>query len=248
MSQSGQQYLFRLSPSGTLNSIFELPQFEQYFNFFPYLEYIAWLEVKLSYMLDSIKQKLTQINLSKATKHKKAGVLILLLKEDHEDEYKILFTKRSSKLKTHSGEVSFPGGKWEEEDKNLYETALRESNEEINLEINNVTQLGRLDILLSRHKMEVNPYVGYLDKFQHFKGNFEIEEIFTVPISFLMNQKNISYKEFNKKDLKVYIPSWVYNENRIWGLTAMITADFLNICFGAPTKTDINLFRTYNEQ
>ena len=108
---------------------------------------------------------------------KKAGVLILLLKEDHEDEYKILFTKRSSKLKTHSGEVSFPGGKWEEEDKNLYETALRESNEEINLEINNVTQLGRLDILLSRHKIEVNPYVGYLDKFQHFKGNFEIVKL-----------------------------------------------------------------------
>ena len=198
-------------------------------------------------MLDSIKQKLKQINLTKATNYKKAGVLILLLKESEEEEYQVLFTKRSAKLKTHSGEVSFPGGKWEEIDTDLYATALRESNEEINLKIENVTKLGSLNFLLSRHKIEVNPFVGHLDKLQDFKGNFEIDEIFTVPISFLMNDKNIIYKEFNRKDLKVYIPSWVYNGNRIWGLTAMIAADFLNICFDASINTDLDLIRTYDE-
>ena len=198
-------------------------------------------------MLDSIKQKLEQINLTDPTKYKKAGVLILLIKDNDDAEYKILFTKRSEQLKTHSGEVSFPGGKWEEGDSNLYQTALRESNEEINLDMENVTKLGPLNFLLSRHKIEVNPFVGYLNQSQDFKGNFEIDEIFTVPISFLMNEENIEYKEFNRKDLKVYIPSWVYNGNRIWGLTAMIAADFLNICFDVPTKTDINLFRTYDE-
>ena len=198
-------------------------------------------------MLDSIKQKLKQINLIEATQHKKAGVLILLLKEDKDAEYKIVYTKRSTKLKTHSGEVSFPGGKWEEADNSLYETALRESNEEINLNIENVTKLGNLNFLLSRHKIEVNPYVGYLNKFQEFEGNFEIDEIFTVPISFLSDSKNVTYKEFNRKDLKVYIPSWVYNGNRIWGLTAMITADFLNICFNASINTDLDLIRNYDE-
>ena len=198
-------------------------------------------------MLDSIKQKLEQINLTDPTKYKKAGVLILLIKDKDDEEYKILFTKRSEQLKTHSGEVSFPGGKWEEGDSNLYQTSLRESNEEINLDMENVTKLGPLNFLLSRHKIEVNPFVGYLNQLQDFKGNFEIDEIFTVPISFLMNEENIEYKEFNRNDLKVYIPSWVYNGNRIWGLTAMIAADFLNICFDVPTKTDINLFRTYDE-
>ncbi len=198
-------------------------------------------------MLDSIKQKLKQINLIEATQYKKAGVLILLLKEDKDAEYKIVFTKRSTKLKTHSGEVSFPGGKWEDADNSLYETALRESNEEINLNIENVTKLGNLNFLLSRHKIEVNPYVGYLNKFQEFEGNFEIDEIFTVPISFLSDSKNVTYKEFNRKDLKVYIPSWVYNGNRIWGLTAMITADFLNICFNASINTDLDLIRNYDE-
>ncbi len=84
-------------------------------------------------MLDSIKQKLEKLNPIESTSLKKAGVFIGIL---YHDEYinnpEIIFTQRSTKLSTHSGEVSFPGGKWDEQDKNLYETALRESNEEIN--------------------------------------------------------------------------------------------------------------------
>ena len=75
-------------------------------------------------MINSIKQKLEQINLIDTTDHKKAGVMIILLQNDNDSGIKILFTKRSSSLSTHSGEVSFPGGKWEEGDKDLYETAL----------------------------------------------------------------------------------------------------------------------------
>jgi hypothetical protein len=108
-------------------------------------------------------------------------------------------------------------------------------------------KLGSLNFLLSRHKVEVNPFVGYLETEQVFEGNYEIDTIFTVPISFLTNPKNISYKEFNRKDLKVSIPSWVYNGNHIWGLTAMITADFLNICFNASINTDLDLIRAYDD-
>lgn len=198
-------------------------------------------------MLDSIKQKLKQINPIDSTDYKKAGVLILLLHENDKEDMRILFTKRSSNLSTHSGEVSFPGGKWEEGDKDLYETALRESNEEINLDTKNLKKLGALNYLISRHKIEVHPYVGHLIKNQDFKGNYEIDEIFTVPLEFLMEPENITYNEFKKNDLKLYIPSWVYNGNKIWGLTAMIAADFLNICFDAAIKTDFDLIRKYDE-
>ena len=198
-------------------------------------------------MLDSIKQKLKQINPIDSTDYKKAGVLILLLHENDKEDMRILFTKRSSNLSTHSGEVSFPGGKWEEQDESLFDTALRESYEEIGLKQNNMIKLGSLNFLLSRHKVEVNPFVGYLKTEQVFEGNYEIDTIFTVPISFLTNPKNISYKEFNRKDLKVSIPSWVYNGNHIWGLTAMITADFLNICFNASINTDLDLIRAYDD-
>ena len=198
-------------------------------------------------MLDSIKQKLKQINPIDSTDYKKAGVLILLLHENDKEDMRILFTKRSANLSTHSGEVSFPGGKWEEQDESLFDTALRESYEEIGLKQNNMIKLGSLNFLLSRHKVEVNPFVGYLETEQIFEGNYEIDTIFTVPISFLTNPKNISYKEFNRKDLKVSIPSWVYNGNHIWGLTAMITADFLNICFNASINTDLDLIRAYDD-
>ena len=198
-------------------------------------------------MLDSIKQKLKQINPIDSTIYKKAGVLILLLHENDKEDMRILFTKRSANLSTHSGEVSFPGGKWEERDESLFDTAVRESYEEIGLKQNNMIKLGSLNFLLSRHKVEVNPSVGYLETKQVFEGNYEIDTIFTVPISFLTNPENISYKEFNRKDLKVSIPSWVYNGNHIWGLTAMITADFLNICFNASINTDLDLIRAYDD-
>ena len=198
-------------------------------------------------MINSISQKLQQINLNHPTKYKKAGVLIILMKNKTDKEYSILFTKRSANLSSHSGEVSFPGGKWEEGDENLFQTALRESNEEINLNVSNIKLLGHLNFLLSRHKIEVNPYVVFLEKFQEFEGNFEIDTIFTVPVNFLMNTQNIIYKQFKRKDLKVSIPSWVYNGNRIWGLTAMITADFLNISFDASIDTDLELIRNYDK-
>ena len=150
-------------------------------------------------MLDSIKQKLEQINLIDSTEFKKAGVLIILMRE------------------------------------------------EIDLDINNIQRLGALNYLLSKHKIEVHPYIGYLNKHQNFSGNYEIDEIFTVPLSFLMHPKNITYKEFKKNELKLYIPSWVYNGNKIWGLTAMIAADFLNICFDASIKTDFDSIRKYDE-
>lgn len=198
-------------------------------------------------MIDSIKQKLELINLIEPTKYKKAGVLILLKKDIGSNEFQILFTKRSSKLSTHSGEVSFPGGMWEEKDSSLFDTAMRESNEEIGLKKNNVMDLGRMNYLLSRHKVEVNPFVGYLENHQELIGNFEIDEIFDVPVSFLLNNNNILYKEFKRNDLRISMPSWVYNGNRIWGLTALITADFLNMCFDAKIDTNIDLIRGYDQ-
>ena len=77
--------------------------------------------------------------------------------------------------------------------------------------------------------------------------NFEIEEIFTVPLTFLLDNNNVIYKEFKRNDLKMSMPSWVYNGHRIWGLTALITADFLNICYEANINTDIDLIRGYDQ-
>ena len=195
-------------------------------------------------MLDSIKQKLEKLNPIESTSLKKAGVLIGIL---YHDEYinnpEIIFTQRSTKLSTHSGEVSFPGGKWDEQDKNLYETALRESNEEINLNTEDIVLAGSLNYLVSKHKIEVNPYVGLITKKQNLVDNDEIEKIFTVPLEFLTDKKNAKLHKIERKNRNVIVPSWVYNDQIIWGLTAMITADFVNTCFDAGIEEDLDIIR-----
>ena len=193
-------------------------------------------------MIDSIKQKLEKLNPIKPTSLKKAGVFIGILYHDEFIENpEVIFTQRSAKVSTHSGEVSFPGGKWEEGDKDLYETSLRESNEEINLNINDVTYLGSLNYLISKHKIEVNPYIGLVTKKQNFIDNDEIAHTFTVPLDFLIN--NAREHNIERKNTNVIVPSWDYNDQTIWGLTALITADFINTCFDKVIKADLDIIR-----
>ena len=185
-------------------------------------------------MIDSIKQKLEKLNPSKPTNLKKAGVLIAILNyEEYIDSPSIIYTQRSSIVSTHSGEVSFPGGMMEDIDTDLYQTALRESHEEMNLDPSIVTIIGRLNYLISRYDIEVNPFVAVIDEKPNLEGNSEIEEIFEVPIEFLLNKNNMSTQTFQRDNMKLEMPTWYYNDQKIWGLTAMITADLLNICFDA---------------
>jgi len=185
-------------------------------------------------MIDSIKQKLEKLNPSKSTNLKKAGVLIAILNYDeYIDSPSIIYTQRSSIVSTHSGEVSFPGGMMEDIDTDLYQTALRESHEEMNLDPTIVTRIGRLNFLISRYDIEVNPFVAVIDEKPNLEGNAEIEEIFEVPIEFLLNKNNMTTQTFQRDNMKLEMPTWYYNGQKIWGLTAMITADLLNICFDA---------------
>ena len=185
-------------------------------------------------MIDSIKQKLEKLNPSKPTNLKKAGVLIAILNyEEYIDSPSIIYTQRSSIVSTHSGEVSFPGGMMEDIDTDLYQTALRESHEEMNLDPSIVTRIGRLNYLISRYDIQVNPFVAVIDEKPNLEGNSEIEEIFEVPIEFLLNKNNMTTQTFQRDNMKLEMPTWYYNDQKIWGLTAMITADLLNICFDA---------------
>ena len=185
-------------------------------------------------MIEDIKYKLNLLNSEKPSGQPQASVLIAILNYGKFIESpELIYTQRSSHLSTHSGEVSFPGGKADEKDLSLFGTALRESNEEINLNSKDVTELGKLNYLISRHKIEVNPFVASVDQVQALKPNEEIQEIFTVPIDFLLDPKNIK-REIIKRHGGVWqVPTWTIKDQKIWGLTAMITVNFLNVCFDA---------------
>ncbi|MDA9344290.1 CoA pyrophosphatase [Gammaproteobacteria bacterium] len=185
-------------------------------------------------MIEEIKYKLNSSNSEKPSGRPQASVLIAILNYgEYIESPELIYTQRSGHLSTHSGEVSFPGGKAEDEDVSLFDTALRESNEEMSLNGEDVTMLGKLDYLISRHKIEVNPFIATVDKAQDLKANEEIQEIFTVPLSFLLDPKNIKRESIERQGSVWEVPTWSLKNQKIWGLTAMITVNFLNVCFDA---------------
>ena len=110
---------------------------------------------------------------------------------------------------------------------------MRESNEEINLNSKDVTELGKLNYLISRHKIEVNPFIASVDQPQALQPNEEIQEIFTVPLDFLLDPNNIQRENIERHGSVWLVPTWNIKDQKIWGLTAMITVNFLNVCFDA---------------
>ena len=185
-------------------------------------------------MIEEIKYKLNSGNSEKPSGRPQASVLIAILNYgEYIKSPELIYTQRSSHLSTHSGEVSFPGGKSEDGDSSLFDTALRESNEEMSLNRADVTMLGKLDYLISRHKIEVNPFIATVDKAQNLQPNEEIQEIFTVPLSFLLDPNNIKRESIERQGRVWEVPTWKLKNQKIWGLTAMITVNFLNICFDA---------------
>jgi len=185
-------------------------------------------------MIEDIKYKLNLLNSEKPSGRPQASVLIAILNYgEFIKSPELIYTQRSSHLSTHSGEVSFPGGKADESDPSLFGTALRESNEEMNLDSKDVTELGKLNYLISRHKIEVNPFVASIDQPQTLKPNEEIQEIFTVPLDFLLDPANIKRETIERQGGVWQVPTWTIKDQKIWGLTAMITVNFLNVCFDA---------------
>ena len=185
-------------------------------------------------MIEEIKYKLNLYNSEKPSGRPQASVLIAILNYGkYIGSPELIYTQRSNNLSTHSGEVSFPGGKVDEMDTSLFGTALRESNEEISLNGKDVTQLGKLNYLISRHKIEVNPFVATVDQPQSLEPNEEIQEIFTVPLDFLLDSKNVQRETIERDGATWQVPTWNIKDQKIWGLTAIITLNFLNVCFDA---------------
>ncbi len=157
-----------------------------------------------------------------------AAVLVPLFKKD--DRCHLLFTKRSEQVKYHKGEISFPGGVVDEEDKELVRTALREAFEEIGLKENDVQVIGVLDDIVTTTQFIVTPIVGLFPYPYPFEvSEVEIAELIEVPLSFLLAEENLSEREFSRGDQKEIIYFYQYGNHTIWGATARILKQFLDL-------------------
>lgn len=166
-----------------------------------------------------------------------AAVLVGLIEQF--DSYSIVLTRRALHLNSHAGEVSLPGGKWEPNDSTLVETALRESEEEVDLPRQLVEVVGCLPERRSKMGVRVVPIVGVIEGQPVFTPNKgELDEIFLIPVEYLVSDNRIRTDVFNRGGASHWAPAWQFERFEVWGLTARILVDLLNYGFGVKLARD----------
>lgn len=159
----------------------------------------------------------------------RAAVLLPLFKKD--DEWHILFTKRSMNLPQHAGEVSFPGGALDEGEKAV-DAALRETFEEVGVHQKDVQILGRLNDLFTLTQYRVSPFVGVIPYPYKFSvSEHEIEEVFDVSVSALMDHSACRRGQWMFGGHPYPLFFFEGGKHTIWGVTGKILKQFLEIVF-----------------
>jgi len=147
-----------------------------------------------------------------------ASVLVPIVAHE---ELSVVFTQRTSHLKHHSGQISFPGGRAEPEDPTPEFTALRETEEELGLARDRVEVLARMPQYCTRTGFCVTPVVGVLaPPLVLVPDRREVEEVFEVPLGFLLDPRNHERRtrEYQGQMVGYYVIQ--YGERHIWGATA----------------------------
>ncbi|MCU0837648.1 MAG: CoA pyrophosphatase [Rhodospirillales bacterium] len=158
---------------------------------------------------------------------KPAAVLVPIIERE---TLSVLFTRRTSHLAHHAGQISFPGGHIEPDDECPRDTALRETEEEIGLGREHVTVIGHLDTYVTRTGFVVTPVVGVITPpFSLNPDPHEVAEIFEVPLDFLMDSSNHQFcsAEFDGHVRHFY--AMPYESYYIWGATAGMLKNFHDI-------------------
>ena len=164
-----------------------------------------------------------------------AGVTLLLYPKD--GEYCILLNKRTDTVDDHKGEISFPGGRKDPEDKTLLDTALRETHEEMGIPPDDVDVLGEIDDVPTNTSYLISTFVGTIPyPYEFAPSEAEVAEVLEVPISTLMDI-NSARDEVRVRDGElVNSVSYSYDGHLIFGATARILSRFLELLDTAPER------------
>ncbi len=183
-------------------------------------------------MLELLRHRLTSYRPRQLeTMKSRAGVLIALTDEP---DPQVILTRRASHLSTHRGEVAFPGGKQDSTDPDLLYTALREAEEEVGLDPALVDVVGPLGQVMSKHLIQVTPFVGVVPPDVVLRPNpHELESLFRVPLSFFLEDRRQRTDVVEFRGKTHYVPAYRYGDYVIWGLTAYMLVELLNVGFDA---------------
>ncbi|MGL4830660.1 MAG: CoA pyrophosphatase [Vibrio sp.] len=152
---------------------------------------------------------------------RKASVLIGVV--ERQQGLQVILTKRAAHLRHHPGQISFPGGKYEESDHSLQQTAKREAREEIGISEEKIHIVGQLPELVTVSQFAVTPILAFVEAdYQIQLDHNEVDEVFEVPISFLLDRKKLYSSTFQLKNHRHRVFAIPYKQHFIWGMTAQI--------------------------
>ena len=162
--------------------------------------------------------------------YKSSAVLLLLIKRNN--DFYIPLTERHDYAGVHSGQVSFPGGKFEDSDETLEKTALRECNEEIGI-LNHIEIVGQLTpVYIPVSRFMVNPFVGILndDEINYGVNEVEVKNILELSLNDLMLPELIKHTVVEPMPgMKLKTPYFDVQGKIVWGATAMILNEFKHL-------------------
>lgn len=168
--------------------------------------------------------RMYNINKSDFSDYKKSAVCIVIVNDETKSSY-IPLIKRTTNNSVHSGQVSLPGGKKEEHDLNLQDTALRECYEEIGIKPEII--LGALSpIYIPVSKFMVQPIVCFYNTLPNYNlQNTEVDSLIRLPVKLLLNDEIIKTNTEVLPYIKLKAPYFEVEGLKVWGATAMILSE-----------------------
>lgn len=165
----------------------------------------------------------------------KAGVLILLYFQ--EGHLHIVLTRRTDRVSHHQSQISFPGGRKNPEE-SLEQAALREAREELSVSPEDVRILGSLTPLyVPPSNFCIYPIVGFSAARPDFKPDpEEVAEIIEIPLAHLLNSGNVKREDWMIRGMRVRVPFYQYGDDKVWGATAMVLSEFLEVFKGSDVS------------
>jgi 8-oxo-dGTP pyrophosphatase MutT (NUDIX family) len=176
-------------------------------------------EEDMAWLPGATPEMVARVRASFPSRRVPAAVLVPLV--ERSTGFAVLLTERAATLKDHAGQISFPGGRVEPDDKDAWHAALREAYEEIGLLANFVEFAGYLPDHIVVTGFRVTPVVGFVSPdYQLRIAASEVHDVFEVPLDFILDAANHRSRQRKIADMTLEVHDIPYGERNIWGATA----------------------------
>lgn len=183
-------------------------------------------------VLEKLRQALAEYTPRRLDHPAASPAAVLILITNWSGEPAVVFTERTNNVEHHKGQISFPGGACDDEDHAPEYTALRETYEEIGVLPEHVRIIGQLDDMVTISNFRVSPFVAELRcdvPYQYAINQDEVARVIEVPLTFLLDEQNMELEVRQHQGREVLVPAFSYNGHRIWGATARMLHQLLEL-------------------